>query len=146
MYTGIIVLILLVVIWLGCMPKSASFTPGSLNQMRVNAKNAIKKTLGLENYDSGASYWQGNAGSIKEGYSAPPWVGNTARENYEDSVYFAGNARSIAGKEQYSTKLAHTNTENAGGMTGWANYNTPSGLNVGKNISVGQGTLWSGYM
>lgn len=146
MYTGIIVIILLIVIWLGCAPKSASFTPGSLNQMRLNAGHAIKKALGVEKMDQNLSYWSGNSGSVKQHFASPPWSGNTAREHYEDSVYFAGNTKSIAGKEQYSTKLAHANTEHAGGMSGWANANTPSGLNIGKGTSVGQGTLWSGYM
>ena len=147
MYTGIIVIILLVVIWLGCAPKSAPFTPGSLNQMRLNAGHAIKKALGVEKYES--PLWIGNTAGIKrDGFESPQWIGNTAglkREGFEAPLW-AGNSGHIAGRENYNTKLSHEVQQGAGNA-GWppAPY-VPSGLSVGAQAGVGQGTLYAGIM
>ncbi len=148
MYTGIIVLILLVVIWLGCVPKSASFTPGSLNQMRLNAKNAIKKTLGLENYDQGV-LWSGNSAGGEKFDQGVLWSGNTAgmkKDHFDTGVLWAGNAGHIAGRENYNTKLAH-DVQRGEANAGWPpSPNVPSGMSVGKNAGIGQGTLYAGIM
>ncbi len=159
MYTGLMIIAVLIILWWVCWTKKSTSTPvapvasttgaavttpaPATSETAVggwvkDAATRVKHAIGMEKYDAGVQ-WVGNT-VPKENYNpGVQWVGNTAsKENYDAGVMWVGNTFNPV-KEHYNTKLAHQGQE-------WAGANTPSGLNVGAHQGVGQGTIWQSYM